>query len=119
MVDTLGELKTIYSIADVVIVAGSMLDHLIGHNPIEPASLGKPVIVGPYMSSFNDVMDKFLHRKAMIQLQKAEELADQVAALFEHPEIRERMGFLAKTIVEECSGATAKYLDILGRLLPK
>lgn len=119
IVDTIGELKTIYSIADVVIVAGSMLDHLIGHNPIEPASLGKPVIVGPYMSSFNDVMDKFLHRKAMIQLQNTEELANQVAALLKHPEIRERMGSLAKAIVEECSGATAKYLDILGRLLPK
>lgn len=119
IVDTIGELKTIYSIADVVIVAGSMLDHLLGHNPIEPACLGKPVIVGPYMSSFKDVMDKFLHPKAMIQLNNTEELADHIAALFEHPEIRESMGFLAKTIVEECSGAREKYLEILGILLPK
>jgi len=119
IVDTIGELKTIYSIADVVIVAGSMMDHLIGHNPIEPAILGKPVIVGPYMSSFKDIMDKFVDRKAIIQLQKTTELADQIAALFENSEIRQRMGFLAKAVVEECSGATAKYLDILGRLLPK
>ena len=119
IVDTVGELKAIYSIADVVIVAGSMMDHLIGHNPIEPAILGKPVIVGPYMSSFKDIMDKFLDRKAIIQLQNTEELADQIAILFENPEIRERMGSLAKAVVEECSGATAKYLDILGRLLPE
>ncbi|KQC10969.1 MAG: hypothetical protein APR62_10860 [Smithella sp. SDB] len=119
IVDTIGELKAIYSIADVVIVAGSMLDHLIGHNPIEPAILGKPIIVGHYMSSFKDIMDKFLQRNAIIQLQNTEELADQVAILFEHPEIRERMGSLAKAVVDECSGATEKYLDILGRLLPK
>lgn len=119
IVDTIGELKNIYSIADVVIVAGSMMDHLIGHNPIEPAILGKPVIVGPYMSSFKDITDKFLQRKAIIQLQNTEELADQIAALLEHQEIRQNMGSLAKAVVEECNGATAKYLDILGRLLPK
>lgn len=117
IVDTFGELKAIYSIADVVIVAGSMLDHLIGHNPIEPAFLGKPVIVGPYMSSFKDIMDKFLQRNAMIQLQNTEELADRIAFLLEHPGIREHMGYLAKAVVEECSGATEKYLDIIGNLL--
>jgi len=118
IVDTLGELKILYSIADVVIVAGSMLADLLGHNPIEPAILGKPVIVGPYTPSFNDVMDKFLNRKAIIKLQNTEDLADQVVYLFEHPEIRENLGSLAKAIIEECGGATAKYLDIIGRLLP-
>lgn len=119
IIDTVGELKAIYDIADVVIVAGSMMDHLIGHNPIEPAILGKPVIVGPYMSSFKDIMDKFLDKKAIIQLQNTEELADQITILLKHQESRERMGFFAKTVVEKCSGATAKYMDILGRLLQK
>ena len=119
IVDTLGELKTLYSIADVVVVAGSMLSDLFGHNPIEPAILGKPVIVGPYTPSFKDVMDKFLDRDAIIKLQHTEDLAERIAFLFEHPEIRERMGSHAKTIVEECRGATAKYLDMIGGLLPR
>ncbi len=58
-------------------------------------------------------------RKAIIQLQNTEDLADQIAILFEHPEIRERMGSLAKAVVDERSGAIVQYLDILGRLLPK
>lgn len=119
ILDTIGELKTMYSIADLVIVAGSMLEHLLGHNPIEPASLGKPVIVGPYMSSFSDVVEKFLNRKAMIQLHDTNELADQIVTLLKHPEIGKRMGFLAKAVVEECRGATEKYLQMLDRFLPK
>jgi len=119
IVDTLGELKTLYSVADVVIVAGSMLTDSLGHNPIEPAILGKAIIVGPYTPSFNDVMNKFLKRGAIIRLQKTEDLADQAAVLFDNPEIRKRMGFHAKTVVEECRGATARYLDMIDGLLPR
>ena len=77
------------------------------------------IIVGPYTPSFSDVMGKFLKRGAIIRLQKTEELADQAAVLFENPEIRKRMGFHAKTVVEECRGATAKYLDMIDELLPR
>lgn len=115
IVDTIGELKALYGVADVVILAGSLLNHLVGHNPIEPASLGKPVIAGPYMSSFKDVMDKFLCRNAIIQIADAEELAGQLVFLFENPAIRERMGALAKTVVEENGGAIAAYINVLSR----
>lgn len=64
-------------------------------------------------------MDKFLDRDAIIKLEHTEDLADRIAFLFEHPEIGERMGSHAKTVVEECRGATAKYLNMIGGLLPR
>ncbi|MCE5195212.1 MAG: hypothetical protein LLF28_07190 [Nitrospiraceae bacterium] len=117
ILDTLGELKKIYSIADVVVIAGSMLPHLQGQNPIEPASMGKPVITGPYMESFKDIMTKFLNHKAIIQINTTEDLAGEITFLFEHAEIRERLGAAAKAVIKECSGATTKYIDRLGRML--
>ena len=57
----MGELGTLYDLAPVSLVAGSLLPHLKGHNPIEPAKLGSAILTGPYVESFQD-----LFRGAMI-----------------------------------------------------
>ncbi|MCA8887096.1 MAG: hypothetical protein KDA35_10730, partial [Hyphomonadaceae bacterium] len=53
--DTLGELGTLFDLAPVSLVAGSLLPTLKGHNPIEPAKLGSAIITGPYVESFEDL----------------------------------------------------------------
>src|SRR6185312_13282740 len=73
VVNTTGELKYFYEHATVVFV-GKSLTANGGQNPIEPAALGKPVVFGPNMQNFPDVVRIFLSQNAVVQVRDAEEL---------------------------------------------
>src|SRR5207342_2160368 len=67
ILDTLGELALLYQLATVVFVGGSLADHG-GHNILEPAAFGKPVVFGPHMQNFKEIADAFISNGAAIQV---------------------------------------------------
>ncbi len=111
VVDTAGDLRRLYAIADVAVVAGSLTPKQHGHNPIEPAAFGTAVVIGPYASSFSDIVSSFSSQEAIIQLEQPEDLAEEIITLLEDPAARRRLGNRARQVVAEASGAEGRYLE--------
>ncbi|MFB3895353.1 MAG: 3-deoxy-D-manno-octulosonic acid transferase, partial [bacterium] len=113
LVDTVGELTKLYSLATIVFVGGSLVP-IGGHNILEPAVLGKPVLFGPYMQETIDSTDLLLNAGGGIQVKSEQELIAKIATLLSHPEERQRLGENAKSAVIANQGATHRILDLLG-----
>ena len=113
LLDTMGELSGVYSRADVAFVGGSIAPRG-GHNILEPAAAGTPVIVGPQMQNFQAIADDFIRANALLQVGSAEELAPAVAHLLRDPRAAERLRSRAISILELHRGASRK---IASRLL--
>ncbi|GAB4343700.1 MAG: 3-deoxy-D-manno-octulosonic acid transferase [Candidatus Abyssubacteria bacterium] len=116
LLDTIGELGRVYALASVAFVGGS-LAKIGGHNIIEPASMGKPVLFGPHMHHFEDIKDMFLSEHAAICVENEKELADAVLRLLEQPETALRLGEAARKVVEANRGATERYFQAIERYL--
>jgi len=112
-VDTTGELRNFYSVADIVFVGKSLLEHG-GQNPIEPAMCGKAVVVGPNMENFPVVMPVFLKNKAIVQAGDVRALEDAVARLLADGESRTALGERARQVVDENRGMLQKTVRLLG-----
>jgi 3-deoxy-D-manno-octulosonic-acid transferase len=117
ILDSIGELAQLYQIATVVFVGGSLVDHG-GHNILEPAVYGKPIIFGPYMQNFKEIADAFLASRAAIQVQSERELDDALLTLVSDPARRAGLGAAARALVEANRGAKAKTLEVISFLLP-
>jgi 3-deoxy-D-manno-octulosonic-acid transferase len=104
IVDTIGHLKELYSIATVVFVGGSLVAKG-GHNIIEPAIFSKPIIFGKYMNNFRAMAKNFVEKEAAIQLKNEEELYETVLKLFKEPALAIRMGKKAFLMISQNSGA--------------
>jgi 3-deoxy-D-manno-octulosonic-acid transferase len=117
VLDTIGELAQLYQLATAVFVGGSLADHG-GHNILEPAVFGKPIVFGPYMQNFKEIADAFLSNDAAIQVQTERELDGAVTALVTDPVRRARLGAAASALVEVNRGAKEKTLAVIGELLP-
>lgn len=116
LVNTTGELMFFYEQATVVFV-GKSLKAAGGQNPIEPAALGKPVIFGPNMQNFSDVVRAFLAQDGAVQVQDAGELEQQLAGLLANEARRAQLGRNALKVVQENRGATSRTVEmILARL---
>jgi 3-deoxy-D-manno-octulosonic-acid transferase len=116
LLDTLGELIQVYSLATVVFVGGSLVPSG-GHNILEPAVAGKPVIVGPYMENFQEIAEKFRAEGAMVQVASAEELALEVTSLLTDEARRRNLGEKAKSLVDRNRGAVRNTIDGLAGLV--
>ena len=116
ILDTIGRLNDFYSVASIVFIGGSLVKHG-GQNPIEPAIYGKPVIFGPYMFNFKNIVAAFLEKKAAIQVSSKKELASVIEELLMHSKKRSELGEMARQVVIENRGATQKNLDEIGRFL--
>lgn len=116
VLDTIGELAGLFSSADVVFMGGSLVP-TGGHNLLEPAQAGKPVIFGPHMQNFRDAAAIFLDAGAAIQVANREALAEEVSRLFGDAERRREIGLAARRAVESGSGATARIASRLAELL--
>ncbi len=110
--DTLGELFYFYELADVALVCGSFAK-IGGHNILEPASLGLPIIVGPQMFHFKAILSEFMRFDAVIQIDDSEDLAATVLGLLNSPLRREQMGLRAQDIVLANQGAVLKIFQVL------
>ena len=120
IIDTLGELLATCALADVVTMGGSFSD-IGGHNPLEPALFKKPVIVGPNMSNFSEILLQLKSEQAIVQIAENENmpqtLADEVLALFTHENSAQRVGENGYKVVLANQGATAHSLTALQTLL--
>jgi 3-deoxy-D-manno-octulosonic-acid transferase len=122
LLDSIGELHSLYSLAAVVFVGGS-LAKTGGHNILEPAAVGAAVITGPHTYNFQSIVGTFLKADAIVQLQPTSdsaaiiELADVILELLADPARRLKLGSLARSLVNENSGATERTLQSLSSLL--
>jgi 3-deoxy-D-manno-octulosonic-acid transferase len=117
VLDTIGELAQLYQLATAVFVGGSLVDHG-GHNILEPAIFGKPVVVGPHMENFKEIADAFISNDAAVQVQSERELTEALVALVTDPVRRARLGAAARALVEANRGAKTKTLAAIADLLP-
>lgn len=116
LLDTLGELLMFYSASDVAFVGGSLVP-IGGHNLLEPASLGVPVVVGPHNFNAQDVTDLFLSAGAMRVVEGPAGLAGQVVALFEDAAARQELAAAAFAVLEQNRGTIDRLLGLLEPML--
>jgi len=117
VLDSIGELAQLYQVATAVFVGGSLVDHG-GHNILEPAIFGKPIVFGPHMHNFKEIVDTFLSNDAALQVQSDRELDDALLTLVTDPVRRARLGAAARALVEANRGAKTKTLEVIAELLP-
>jgi 3-deoxy-D-manno-octulosonic-acid transferase len=118
LVDSVGELAALYASADVAFVGGSLVP-IGGHNLLEPAALGVPVLTGPYHSNGKDIARLLLEQGAALQVVDARELGAAVARLMADPKERRRIGAIGQHIVESNRGSVARLLELIEPLLSR
>ena len=116
LVDTLGELLDFYAAADVAFVGGSLVP-VGGHNLLEPAALGVPILAGPHNGNSAQIAQLLIARGALEIVHDAAQLAERLAVLLADPAERARRGQLARAVVEENRGALARLLGLIEPLL--
>ncbi len=114
--DTVGELAVLYASADVAFVGGSLVP-IGGHNLLEPAALGLPVLTGPSNSNAKEIAQLLLRQGAAQQVADAQELAGCLERLFGDAEQRRRVGAIARRAVEMNRGSVARLLELMEPLL--
>jgi 3-deoxy-D-manno-octulosonic-acid transferase len=117
VLDTIGELAHLFQVATVVFVGGSLVD-TGGHNILEPAAFGKPIVFGPYMQNFAEIAQTFLENGAAIQVHAGRELESVLLDLLGDPVRRASLGAAARALVEANRGARTKSLAAIAQVLP-
>jgi 3-deoxy-D-manno-octulosonic-acid transferase len=114
--DTMGELLFLYALADIAFVGGSLVANG-GHNLLEPAALGKPVLSGPHLFNFLEIAAQLREAGALSEVENAMQLADKVAALLNEPSEMQRMSQAGLSVLKANQGALEGLLEGLQRLL--
>ena len=119
ILDTLGELATLYGVAEVAFIGGSLVEER-GHNPLEPAALGKPVLFGPHMEDFAEISRDLLACGAAVEVRDEATLSAQLTTWLAEPEQGRKAGEEGrKMIAERQQGIVGRYLAAVDSLLPK
>ena len=105
------------SVGTVVFVGGSLVN-AGGHNILEPAVFGKPILFGPHMENFQEIADTFVENGAACQVQSGQELEDMLVKLLADPVRQAGLGVSARTLVEANRGAKDATLAVISMLLP-
>ncbi|MCU1267951.1 MAG: hypothetical protein JWM21_4269 [Acidobacteria bacterium] len=122
LLDSIGELKSLFPLASLVFVGGSIAP-IGGHNVLEPAAAGAAIVTGPYTQNFDEIVRTFTAKGALIQITPANDnemvslLSDVCAKLLRDPERRRELAVRAAILVEENRGATARTMQILKTML--
>jgi 3-deoxy-D-manno-octulosonic-acid transferase len=116
VLDTVGELAQLYSIADVVFVGGSLVP-LGGHNMLEPALRGKPVLFGPHTANFRESATVLLEGGGGVVVDDATELAAELQRLLADADLRTHRGAAARAAAASRQGAVRTTLDLVARYL--
>ena len=117
ILDTIGELAQLFQIATVVFVGGSLVD-AGGHNILEPAVFGKPIVFGPHMHNFTEIARTFLDNGASIQVRSPRELETVLLELLSDPVRRASLGAAARALVEANRGARTRSLSAIAQVFP-
>jgi 3-deoxy-D-manno-octulosonic-acid transferase len=116
LLDSLGELLDFYAAADVAFVGGSLVPSG-GHNLLEPAALGVPILTGPHNANSEEIFRLLLASGAVEVVHDAGELAARVSALLANPEARVRIGAQGRASIDGNRGALDKLLGLIEPLL--
>jgi len=115
LLDTIGELASVYSLAAVAFVGGSLVP-AGGHNPLEPAQFGVPIVMGSHYVNFRAITEDLIAHQAL-RITSKEDLACVVADLLENRLAAEAMGERARQVFREKAGATDRCVAALRELL--
>jgi 3-deoxy-D-manno-octulosonic-acid transferase len=110
VLDSYGELSSVYAVADVVVVGGGFAQ-LGGQNILQPLALGKAVVFGPHMHNFRDVVAE-ASAGAAVQTH-AEGLLVEIERLLADDELRRELGSRARTLITRHTGASARYAQLI------
>jgi 3-deoxy-D-manno-octulosonic-acid transferase len=117
LLDSIGELASLYRLADGALVGGSLVPSG-GHNILEPAAFGKIPVFGPSMENFSEMAARFVAAGAAIQVESPEDAGVAWIELLRNPERRRKMGDAARGLVEGSRGATDRALAEIAKYLP-
>ena len=117
VLDTIGELAQLFQVGTLVFVGGSLVD-AGGHNILEPAVFGKPIVFGPHMQNFAEIARAFLDHGAALQVRNGRELETTLLELLGDPVRRASLGAAARALVEANRGARSKSLAVIAQVLP-
>ena len=112
LVDTLGQLGRLYKLGVAAFVGGSLVP-VGGHNVLEPAALGVPVLFGPHTENFAEPAEALLRESAALRVRDSGELARELCGLLGEPDRRERIARAAERVVARNRGALRRSVDLL------
>jgi 3-deoxy-D-manno-octulosonic-acid transferase len=115
LLDTIGELASVYSLASVAFVGGSLVA-AGGHNPLEPVQFGVPIVLGPHYANFRAIVDELRAHDA-IRIAARDELSAALVDLLTDSAAARAMGGRARAVFEAQSGATARTIEALKELI--
>jgi 3-deoxy-D-manno-octulosonic-acid transferase len=115
LLDSVGELASIYALAGIAFVGGSLVP-VGGHNILEPAQYGAAIMVGPHTFNFREIVSIFAQGEA-IRVANAENITGQLLELMKNAGERKQLGQRAKELFEQHAGATQRTLKALRPLL--
>jgi 3-deoxy-D-manno-octulosonic-acid transferase len=116
LVDTVGELMNFYALSDVAYVGGSLVP-TGGHNLLEPASRGIPVLFGPHMDNFREISTLTLEYGAGIQVADQQELQEAAAEFLVSSELRQVIGSNGLKLLRDSGGTVERHLEMLAEVL--
>lgn len=115
LLDTIGELASVYSLAAAAFVGGSLVA-AGGHNPLEPAQFAVPIVMGSHYANFRAIAETLLAHQAL-EVTSKKDLADTLIRLLHDRAAAQAMGGRAKQVFDQQAGATARCVDAIAELL--
>ena len=112
LADSMGELGVWYALSDIAIVGGSLVN-IGGHNPIEAAIVGKPIIMGQYTQSCQLIVDQLKQAGALVQVNGSDELTQQLAHWLANPKAAQTAGHVGQILAEKYQDATKQQLAMI------
>ncbi len=116
LLDSLGELAGLYRLATAAFIGGTLVE-TGGHNPLEAACWGTPVVVGPSMENFRQIADEFDRHEAWARVRDAEDLAAAWSRWIDDRDAAERIGARGRDLIEANRGALTETLAMLSELV--
>lgn len=116
ILDTIGELVEFYALADIAFVGGSLVQKG-GHNPIEPAAMGIPVLFGPDMTDFSEIADSLINEGGALRICDPQEMTEILLRLLNSPEQRIDAGRKSRQCVLRQSNVIARHIELIDTLL--
>jgi 3-deoxy-D-manno-octulosonic-acid transferase len=116
VLDTIGELIEFYALSDIAFVGGSLVKRG-GHNPIEPAAMGVPVLFGSDMEDFSEISAMLINAGGGIQVATQTELTEHLTRLVESADLRQQCGQAAQNCIAGQRGVIGRHLELIERFL--
>lgn len=116
VLDNIGELISFYSLADLSFVGGSLVEEG-GHNPIEPAAYGKPVLFGPYMTDFEEISEELKQSGGAFCIKSQDDLTEKIDELLFNKKYRLQCGEAVLSSVRQNAGTLKRHLDAIREIM--